>query len=65
MAVRIAALGDNCIDRFLPPVNRLLAGGNAVNVAARSPISALSGRTAKECICAPNCSATGWALQGC
>ena len=33
MPARIAALGDNCIDRFLPPVNRLLAGGNAVNVA--------------------------------
>ena len=38
MAVRIAALGDNCIDRFLPPVNRLLAGGNAVNVAVQAAL---------------------------
>lgn len=35
MALRIATLGDNCMDRYLPPVNRLLAGGNAVNVAVQ------------------------------
>ncbi len=31
--MRFAAVGDNCIDRYLPPVNRAFAGGNAVNVA--------------------------------
>lgn len=31
----IAALGDNCIDRFLPPVDDCLVGGNAVNVAVQ------------------------------
>jgi fructoselysine 6-kinase len=30
---RIATVGDNCIDRYLPPVDRSLVGGNAVNVA--------------------------------
>lgn len=35
MPLRIACLGDNCIDRFLPPVNHHLAGGNAVNVAVQ------------------------------
>jgi fructoselysine 6-kinase len=30
---RIATVGDNCIDRYLPPVDRALVGGNAVNVA--------------------------------
>ncbi len=29
----IAAVGDNCIDRYLPPVDDCLVGGNAVNVA--------------------------------
>lgn len=29
----IATVGDNCIDRYLPPVGRELVGGNAVNVA--------------------------------
>lgn len=33
MIVRIATVGDNCIDRYLPPVERALVGGNAVNVA--------------------------------
>lgn len=33
MTVRFAAVGDNCIDRYLPPVNDSLVGGNAVNVA--------------------------------
>ncbi|QIG48049.1 fructoselysine 6-kinase [Nordella sp. HKS 07] len=33
MTVRIATVGDNCIDRYLPPVDRQLVGGNAVNVA--------------------------------
>jgi fructoselysine 6-kinase len=28
-----AAVGDNCIDRYLPPVGDCLVGGNAVNVA--------------------------------
>ena len=31
----IAAIGDNCIDRFLPPVDDCLVGGNAVNVAVQ------------------------------
>lgn len=31
--MRIATVGDNCIDRYLPPVDRALVGGNAVNVA--------------------------------
>jgi fructoselysine 6-kinase len=29
----IACIGDNCIDRYLPPLNDCLVGGNAVNVA--------------------------------
>jgi len=29
---RFAAVGDNCIDRFRPPLNQSLVGGNAVNV---------------------------------
>ncbi len=31
----IACIGDNCIDRFLPPIDDCLAGGNAVNVAVQ------------------------------
>jgi fructoselysine 6-kinase len=30
----IASVGDNCIDRYGPPVGRSFVGGNAVNVAA-------------------------------
>ena len=33
--LRIAAVGDNCIDKFLPPVGQALIGGNAVNVGQR------------------------------
>lgn len=33
--LRIAAVGDNCIDKFLPPVGQALIGGNAVNVAVQ------------------------------
>lgn len=33
MVARIAAVGDNCIDRYLSPIDRTLVGGNAVNVA--------------------------------
>jgi fructoselysine 6-kinase len=29
----IATVGDNCIDRYLPPIGRSAVGGNAVNVA--------------------------------
>jgi fructoselysine 6-kinase len=29
-----ATIGDNCVDRYLPPIGRDLAGGNALNVAA-------------------------------
>lgn len=32
---RFAAVGDNCIDRFQPPVGRSLIGGNALNVAVQ------------------------------
>ncbi|MFS8048162.1 PfkB family carbohydrate kinase [Rhizobium sp. BR 314] len=32
---RFASVGDNCIDRFLPPVSQSLVGGNAVNVAVQ------------------------------
>ncbi|KQV41474.1 MULTISPECIES: PfkB family carbohydrate kinase [unclassified Rhizobium] len=32
---RFAAVGDNCIDRFQPPVSTSLVGGNAVNVAVQ------------------------------
>lgn len=39
-----ATVGDNCIDRFLPPVNDCLVGGNAVNVAVQ--LAMLSRRTA-------------------
>lgn len=34
-AFEIATVGDNCIDRFLPPVGLSLVGGNAVNVAVQ------------------------------
>ncbi len=33
MAVSVAAVGDNCIDRYLRPVELVHVGGNAVNVA--------------------------------
>jgi fructoselysine 6-kinase len=33
--IRFAAVGDNCIDRFRPPVSQSLVGGNAVNVAVQ------------------------------
>jgi fructoselysine 6-kinase len=33
--LRIAVVGDNCIDKFLPPVGQALIGGNAVNVAVQ------------------------------
>jgi len=33
VSARIATVGDNCIDHYLPPVDRALVGGNAVNVA--------------------------------
>ncbi|WP_026615139.1 PfkB family carbohydrate kinase [Ensifer aridi] len=32
---RFAAVGDNCIDRFLPPLARSYVGGNAINVAVQ------------------------------
>jgi fructoselysine 6-kinase len=35
MDAEVAAVGDNCIDRYLPPVSLSLVGGNAVNVAAQ------------------------------
>jgi fructoselysine 6-kinase len=34
-AAAFATIGDNCIDRFLPPVGDCLVGGNAVNVAVQ------------------------------
>ncbi len=34
MSADVATVGDNCIDRYLPPVDRSLVGGNALNVAA-------------------------------
>ena len=34
MSAHVATVGDNCIDRYLPPVDRSLVGGNALNVAA-------------------------------
>lgn len=34
-APRFATVGDNCIDRFLPPADEWLVGGNAVNVAVQ------------------------------
>jgi fructoselysine 6-kinase len=33
--VEVATVGDNCIDRYGPPVNRSFVGGNAVNVAVQ------------------------------
>ncbi len=33
ISLEFAAVGDNCIDRFLPPIGLSLIGGNAVNVA--------------------------------
>ena len=35
MDYRFAAVGDNCIDRFLPPIGLSQVGGNAVNVAVQ------------------------------
>lgn len=32
---KFASVGDNCVDRFLPPANMSLAGGNAVNVSVQ------------------------------
>src|SRR5215217_5771294 len=32
---RFAVVGDNCVDRFQPPVGQSLIGGNAINVAAQ------------------------------
>jgi fructoselysine 6-kinase len=32
---RFAIVGDNCVDRFQPPVNQSLIGGNAINVAVQ------------------------------
>ena len=31
--MKIAVIGDNCIDVYLPPVNKKYVGGCAVNVA--------------------------------
>jgi fructoselysine 6-kinase len=31
----VATVGDNCIDRYLPPVGMSMVGGNAVNVAVQ------------------------------
>ncbi|CAN7575107.1 PfkB family carbohydrate kinase [Rhizobium sp. LjRoot254] len=33
--LRMAVVGDNCIDKFLPPIGEALVGGNAVNVAVQ------------------------------
>lgn len=33
--LRFASVGDNCIDRFRPPLSQSLVGGNAVNVAVQ------------------------------
>jgi len=33
--LRFASVGDNCIDRFRPPVSQSFVGGNAVNVAVQ------------------------------
>ncbi len=33
--LKFAAVGDNCIDRFGPPLSQSLVGGNAVNVAVQ------------------------------
>ena len=33
MSADVATVGDNCIDRYLPPVGLSMVGGNAVNVA--------------------------------
>ena len=35
MDAEVATVGDNCIDRYLPPVSLSFVGGNAVNVAAQ------------------------------
>ena len=32
---RFATVGDNCIDRYAPPISLSAVGGNAVNVAVR------------------------------
>ncbi|WP_455274332.1 PfkB family carbohydrate kinase [Rhizobium herbae] len=32
---RFAVVGDNCVDRFQPPVGQSLIGGNAINVAVQ------------------------------
>lgn len=35
MNLEFACVGDNCIDRFLPPLDECLVGGNALNVAVQ------------------------------
>lgn len=35
-AAFFAAVGDNCIDRYLPPIGHSTVGGNAVNVAVQA-----------------------------
>ena len=34
-SIDVASVGDNCIDRYLPPVDASTVGGNAVNVAVQ------------------------------
>ena len=35
MTLRVATVGDNCIDRYAPPLAVSTVGGNALNVAVR------------------------------
>ena len=46
-AFEVAAVGDNCIDRYGPPLSKSFVGGNAVNVAihlaSRRPVVAYFG----------------------
>jgi len=35
ISFEFAAVGDNCIDRFMPPIGLSLIGGNAINVAVQ------------------------------
>lgn len=59
MTPDVIAVGDNCVDVYLPPVNEAFVGGNAVNVAVQW--AALGRKTA--CLTAVGSDAAGQAVR--
>ena len=41
----VATMGDNCVDRYLPPLGLEFVGGNALNVAVGLRVSATTSPT--------------------